>query len=137
VMFIALGALAVLGVMIWRWRRMVTATFSPDLSYAAGENPKTESLILALLLAVTIALSIKVVGVLLIASMLVIPAAAARPFAKTPEGMAQIGAALGIAAAVGGPLAALRFDTPVGPSIVVVLVVIYAASSVRSLIRGQ
>ncbi len=135
VAFIALGAFAVLVLLIWRWRRLVTATFSPDLSHAAGENPKTESLILALLLAVTIALSIKVVGVLLIASMLVIPAAAARPFAKTPEGMAQIAAALGISAGVGGPWAALQFDTPVGPSIVVVLVVMYTISSLRSLVR--
>ncbi len=135
VVFIAGGAAVILGVLAWRWQALVTATFSPDLSHAAGQNPKREGLILALLLAVTIALAIKVVGVLLISAMLIIPAATARNFAQTPENMALFAAGLGAGAAVGGPWAALRWDTPVGPTIVVVLVAFFVLASLRNMWR--
>jgi zinc transport system permease protein len=47
-------------------------------------------LVFTLLLAVVVAISMKVMGILLITSMLIIPAAAARRFARTPEGMALL-----------------------------------------------
>ena len=62
------------------------------LAYASGFDPKREQLVLTLSLAVTVAVAIKVVGVLLIAAMLIIPAAAARSLARSPESMALIAA---------------------------------------------
>jgi zinc transport system permease protein len=83
-----------------------------------------------LTLAITIAIAMKVVGVLLIVSLLIIPAATARRFARTPEQMAVGAAAAGALAAVGGLMASLQWDTPAGPSIVVVATVLFAASLV-------
>jgi zinc transport system permease protein len=83
-----------------------------------------------------VAVAIKVVGVLLIAAMLIIPAAAARPLSRTPEAMALIGAATGAASAVIGLRAAYLLDTPAGPSIVCVAAVCFACTGIlRSCVR--
>jgi zinc transport system permease protein len=72
----------------------------------------------------------KVVGILLIVSLLIIPAAAARPFARTPEQMALGAAGVGALSALGGLMASLEWDTPAGPSIVVVATALFAAGLV-------
>lgn len=123
------GAAVVIGLIGWRWSGLLTSTLNEDLAYASGIDPKREKLILTLALAITVAVAIKVVGVLLIAAMLIIPAAAARPLSRTPEGMALTGAALGAASAVIGLRMAYLFDTPAGPSIVCVAALIFAATS--------
>jgi zinc transport system permease protein len=126
------GGAVIAGVLIWRWRRLVTATVSPELAHAAGIDPEREGLVLTLLLALAVAVAIKVVGALLITALLIIPAAAARTFARTPEAMAVAAMALGGVAALGGLALAFRLDTPVGPSIVVVAIGLFAlAQGVR------
>jgi len=70
-------------------------------------------------MATVIAISIKIVGVLLITAMLIIPAATARRFAKGPEQMAFLAALFGLIAVIGGLGGSLHWDTPSGPSIVV------------------
>jgi zinc transport system permease protein len=70
----------------------------------------------------------KVVGILLITSLLIIPAAAARRFASTPEAMAALAALAGCVAVGLGLFASLRFDTPSGPSIVAAAALLFAAS---------
>ncbi len=122
------GGAVVMAVLVWRWQRMVTATVSPELAHAAGIDPGRESLVLTLLLALTVAVAIKVVGALLITALLIIPAASARMVARTPEQMAVAAMAAGGIASLGGLWLAFRLDTPVGPSIVVVAVVMFALS---------
>ncbi len=112
------GAALVLGLVAWRWSALLTATLNPDLAQASGIDPQREQLGLTLALAVTVAVAIKVVGVLLIVAMLIIPAAAARNLARTPEAMAIWGVAIGIAAALGGLGLSFAYDTPTGPTIV-------------------
>ena len=127
--FIWGGALCVVGLLIWRWQGLLTATLNEDLAYASGINPDRERLILTLALALTVAVALKVVGALLIAAMLIIPAAAARGVARSPEGMAVMAAGIGALATLGGLAASLAYDTPAGPSIVVVAGVVFAASA--------
>jgi len=112
------GGLLVLAGLVWRWSPLLTATLSEDLATASGLNPKREQLLLTMALAVVVAMSIKVVGALLIVAMLIIPAAAARGLSKTPEAMAFMAVLIGIAASIGGLFASLQWDTPAGPSIV-------------------
>ncbi|MEL6126438.1 MAG: metal ABC transporter permease [Pseudomonadota bacterium] len=130
-----LGAGVVLGLMAWRWSALLTATLNPDLATATGIDPRREQLVLTIALAVTVAVAIKVVGVLLIASLLIIPAAAARPFARTPEAMAVLAAVIGSASALLGLEASFLWDTPTGPSIVAVAALLFAASNVAALLR--
>lgn len=111
------GATLVLGLLAWRWSALLTATINPDLARAAGVDPAREELVFTLTLALTVAVAIKAVGVLLIGALLVIPAAAARPLAKGPEAMAVIAGLIGFAAVGLGFAASLWLDTPTGPSI--------------------
>ena len=120
------GAALVIVLIWWRWSALLTSTLNEEMSYASGIDPKREQLILNLSLAITVAVAIKVVGVLLIAAMLIIPAAAARGLARTPEAMALIAAAIGSISAVAGLQGAYVFDTPAGPSIVCVAAVLFA-----------
>jgi zinc transport system permease protein len=124
------GAAAVVGLLVWRWQALLTATLNPDLSFAAGGNPRREQLILTLALAIVVAAAIKVVGALLIAAMLIIPAAAARPFARTPETMAFWAAGIGVVSALGGLQMSFVFNTPSGPSIVALAAGFFAFSNI-------
>lgn len=112
------GALLVVALLYWRWSALLAATLNEDLAAASGIDAKREQLILTLALAVVVAVAIKVVGALLISAMLIIPAAAARPLTATPERMAFVATAIGIASALLGLAAAWFLDTPAGPSIV-------------------
>ncbi|MEX0278262.1 MAG: iron chelate uptake ABC transporter family permease subunit [Ruegeria sp.] len=127
------GAALVVALITWRWSELLTATLNEDLAYASGFNPKREQLILTLALSVTVAVAIKVVGVLLIAAMLIIPAAAARSLARSPESMAVIAALIGAVSSLAGLRAAYVFDTPAGPSIVCVAAIIFAAFSLTGM----
>lgn len=116
---IGCGGAAVLGVLIWIWRPLLAATVSAELADAENQRPDLMQLILMLLLALVVAMAIKLVGILLITALLIIPAATARRIAVSPEQMAIFAALIGIAAVVGGLELSLGFDTPSGPSIVV------------------
>ena len=131
------GAALVVALIGWRWSDLLTATLNEDLAYASGINPKREQLVLTLALAITVAVAIKVVGVLLIAAMLIIPAAAARPLSRTPEGMAMVAAGIGSVSALVGLRAAYVLDTPAGPSIVCVAALIFAALSIVGSLRSS
>ena len=129
------GAFGILLLLWWRWSALLTATLNADLAFAHGLNPKREELVLTLALATVVAVAIKVVGVLLIAALLIIPAASARPFAATPERMAIWAAGLGGLAAIGGIMGSFRLDTPTGPSIVCAAALIFVISSLTRLRR--
>ncbi|MDR6266807.1 MULTISPECIES: metal ABC transporter permease [Rhodobacterales] len=131
------GAALVVALIGWRWSSLLTATLNEDLAYASGINPKREQLVLTLALAITVAVAIKVVGVLLIAAMLIIPAAAARPLSRTPEGMALVAAGIGSVSALVGLRAAYVLDAPAGPSIVCVAALIFAALTLLGSLRNS
>jgi len=120
------GAALVLALLLWRWQALLTATLSPDLAHASGIDPRREQMVLTLALALVVAVAIKVVGVLLIAALLIVPAAAARPLSTTPERMAVIATLIAAASALGGLGASFRLDTPTGPTIVCVAALIFA-----------
>jgi len=129
------GAVVVVGAFWWRWTALLTATLSPDLAYAAGINPRREQLILTLMMAAVVAVAIKVVGALLITALLIIPAAAARNFANSPERMAFLAVAIGAVSAIAGLRMAVVFDSSVGPMIIVTAAIIFATSVVGRALR--
>ena len=87
-------------------------------------------------MAAVIAISMKIVGVLLITAMLIIPAATARRFASGPEQMALLAAGIGAASVLGGLFGSLEWDTPAGPSIVVAALILFVLS-LFSFISGK
>ena len=122
------GAGIILATLIYNWRPLFAATVSHDIAEAEGLRPARAKLIFTLLTACTIALSIKIVGALLITAMLIIPAATARRFAVSPESMAVGAVLIGVTSVVAGLFGSLTWDTPSGPSIVVAATLFFALS---------
>lgn len=110
--------LVILLMMRWLWRPLIALAVHEPLAQVEGVNLKLVSSAYMLLIAFTVAIAMKVVGVLLLTALLIIPAATARRFAKTPEGMVALAIVNGLIALGGGMLLSLQFDTPTGPSIV-------------------
>jgi zinc transport system permease protein len=130
------GAALVLALLIWRWQALLTTTLNEDLAVAAGHDPRRERLVLVLALALVVAVAIKIVGSLLIAALLIVPAATARQFARTPEEMAVGASIAGALAVLIGLVASLQFDTPAGPSIVTGAAFLFAAGLVLRRLKG-
>jgi zinc transport system permease protein len=126
------GAVVTVALLLWRWQGLLMSTLNPDLAFASGIHPRREQLVLTIALALVVAVAIKVVGALLIGALLIIPAAAARPLARTPEAMAAIGALIAVVAVIGGLQASLAFDTPAGPSIAALAAAAFAVTTAIS-----
>jgi len=127
-------ALAVLAAI---WRPLLAITVHEELARAEGIPVLAIQFVFALLLSIVIAVSMKIVGVLLIISLLIIPAAAARPFSRTPEQMALLAALFGAIAVAAGLGASYRWDTPSGPSVVMAAFAIFLITlAATSLKRG-
>jgi len=130
------GAVVVCGLLAWRWQALLAEVLSDDLAYASGLNPARDRMMLTLLIAAVVAVSIKVVGALLITAMLIIPAAAARMIARGPEQMAAYATLIGVIAAISGLYAARYFGTPAGPSIICGAAALFCAASAVGKVRG-
>ncbi len=122
------GGAAALAILALIWTRLLADTVSFDVARAEGLRPEAARFIFMLLVAAVVALTMKVVGILLITALLIIPGAAARNFAATPEAMAVIAAGVGVAGVVGGLHGSLYLDTPAGPTIVVAALLLFLAS---------
>jgi zinc transport system permease protein len=122
------GGIAILLILWFNWRPLLAATVSPELAEAEGLRPEASRIVLMLLMASVIAIAMKLVGVLLITSLLIIPAATARRLSATPEMMAVVAAVLGAVAVVGGLFGSRTWDTASGPSIVVMALAVFLFS---------
>jgi zinc transport system permease protein len=129
---IASMVLLVWALLKWCWNAMVAATLSPELAAAEGQSPRVAQLALTLMIAGVIAVSIKLVGALLITAMLILPAAVARGLAKTPEQMAVMASLVGALSVILGITGAWHFDTPTGPSIVLAALTMFIITQVMT-----
>ncbi len=114
------GGLAIMAGLVALWRPLLFIIVHEELAQVDGIPTGPVRLAFMLLISVVIAVAMKIVGVLLIISMLIIPAATARRLAATPEQMALFASAIGCLAVAGGLASSMTWDTPAGPSIVVV-----------------
>ncbi|MCW5731539.1 MAG: metal ABC transporter permease [Alphaproteobacteria bacterium] len=121
------GALAGLALLAL-WRPLLALTVHAELAEVEGVPVTQVRIAFMLLLAIAVSLALKVVGIVLVTSLLIIPAAAARRLAGSPEQMALAGAALGCVAVAGGLGASLIWDTPTGPSVVVTASLLFLLS---------
>ena len=122
------GGLVALAVLLAIWRPLLAMTVHEDLARVEGKPVAAVRLAFMVLMAIVIAVAMKVVGVLLITSLLIIPAATARRFARTPEQMAVLAAVVGMAAVGLGLYGSLLWDLPAGPAIVVAAALVFFLS---------
>jgi len=120
------AAALVLGTLAAIWRPLLNITLHEEMARVEGVRILPVHLAFMALVAVTIAMAMQIVGILLVVSMLIIPPAAARAFARTPEQMAGMAALMGCLAVAGGLAASFRWDLPSGPTIVVTAAAIFA-----------
>lgn len=126
------GGVPVLAALAAIWRPLLASTVHEELAQVEGVPVAFVRLAFMLLIALVIAISMKIVGVLLITSMMIIPAAAARRFSRTPEQMALVAALNGILAVSMGLAASWYWDTPAGPSVVVSAALLFSFSQMQS-----
>jgi zinc transport system permease protein len=131
------GGLGALAVLAWLWRPLLSITVHEELARVEGVPVLAVRLAFMALIAVLIAVAMKVVGILLVTSLLIIPAAAARRFARTPEAMALLAALAGVLAVVLGLAGSLAWDLPSGPAIVAAAALLFALASFSALLRPR
>lgn len=117
--WVSASVMVIGGLMALNWRGLLASTVSPELAEIDGYPVKRLNLLLVLMLAMVVALAMKIVGILLVSALLVVPAATARSFARTPQQMVLIAAVSGISSVLLGIWASFQWDTPTGPSVVV------------------
>lgn len=128
---IAIGVIFVGSILLFFWRDFLMVTINPELAQIEGLKVEKIRLILMLLTALTIALSMKFVGALIITSLLIIPSATARRFAQTPETMVLYAILFSLLAVSGGLLFSALKDSPAGPSVVVCAGILFLLSLLK------
>ena len=119
-LFVWIGGSIVLVVLILIWRPLFAGTVNLELAKAEGLNPDLANAIFTLLIASVIAISIKIVGILLITGLLIIPASASRNLSSTPIQMAIISSVIGVTCVVLGLQSSMIWNSPTGPTILAI-----------------
>jgi zinc transport system permease protein len=117
------------------WNKLVLATISIDIAKAEGINTTLINIIFMLLIAFVIAASARILGALLITSLMLIPAASARQIANSPKQMAVIASILGITSVIAGIYFSYDMDTPSGPTIIVTASAVFIVMMVYGLVK--
>jgi len=125
-----LAVLFVVIIICLNWSSLLLVTIDEDLAKAEGVNPLFINLLLTSILTIVVAVSIQIIGLLLITAMLIIPAATSRRLVNSPEMMAIVATLLGIISVILGIYLSVEIDAPSGPSIVVVSAVLFFLSHI-------
>ena len=126
-----IGGALILIVLRYIWKPLFASTVNFDLAEAEGMKPERVNTIFTILLAALIAISIKMVGVLLITGLLIIPAAMARNLSNNPRQMVILSIVGGLLSVFIGLYASFEINTPSGPSIVSVALILFILSLIK------
>ena len=123
--FFIIAAILVTSSLFFIWEKLVLMTINENIAKAENINTKIIQSIFLILLVVFVATCVKIVGILLITSMLIIPAATSRQITNSPGNMAIVSGLLGIISIFCGVYLSIKADIPTGPSIIFVLTLIF------------
>ena len=115
-------------IILFNWSSLLLVTVDEDLAKAEGINPLYMNLLLTSVLTIVVALSLQIIGLLLITAMLIIPAATARRLVNSPELMVVVATLIGIFSVIIGIFLSVEADIPSGPSIVVISAILFFLS---------
>jgi len=129
--WIIFGGMAVSIIIYVIWQPLLSISVNEELAAAEGINPTYIKSIFIFTLAFTIAIAMKVIGILLIVAFLIMPPSIARTFASTPEAMLTWSAVISILSVISGLALAYSFNTPGGPTIVCVMVTLMLLTQLK------
>tara|TARA_B100002052_G_scaffold290480_1_gene309145 strand:- start:261 stop:1067 length:807 start_codon:yes stop_codon:yes gene_type:complete len=115
-----IGVIIAITLILSNWSSLVLVTLDEDLAKSEGINPLYVNVLLTTIMTIVVALSLQIIGLLLITAMLIIPAATARRLVNSPEAMVIVSTVIGIFSVIFGIYLSVEMDLPSGPSIVVV-----------------
>ncbi len=131
IFIIWIGGVLILLVLKIIWKPLFASTVNYELAEAEGMNPARVNAIFTILMAAIIAISIKMVGLLLITGMLIIPAAMARNLSNNPVQMVVYSVIGGLLSVIVGLFASLELNSPSGPSIITAALVLFILSLIK------
>ena len=132
-----LGVLIAVFLICYNWSSLLLVTIDEDLAKAEGVNTLNINLLFTSILTIVVAISIQIIGLLLITAMLIIPAAASRRLANSPETMALVATLIGIVSVILGIMLSVEIDAPSGPSIVLVSAILFFLSPLLSIFTNK
>ena len=131
IIIIWIGGAIILLVLKYIWKSLFASTVNYELAEAEGLDPDKAKAIFTILMAAIIAISIKMVGLLLITGMLIIPAAMARNISNSPKQMILFSVIGGLLSVVIGLFTSLEFNTASGPSIIAASLFLFILSLLK------
>lgn len=123
-------ALVVIAGLVLIWRPLTFASVDPDIATARGVPVRTLSLVFMFLLGIAVALSIQVVGALLVLALLITPAAAALQVTVAPRMVVLLSITFAMVSTVGGIMLALGGRIPISPYVTTLSFLIYVVCKV-------
>ena len=130
-LIIWIGGVLILLILKYIWKPLFASTVNHELAEAEGMNPDKVNSIFTVLLAAIIAISIKIVGLLLITGMLIMPAAMARNVSNNPTQMVKLSIIGGLLSVIIGLFSSLEINTPSGPSIITAALVLFCLTLIK------
>ena len=127
-LIIGIGGPLILLILKLIWKSLFASTVNYELAEAEGLKPDRAKAIFTILMAGVIAISIKMVGLLLITGMLIIPAAMARNVSSSPQSMVIYSILGGLLSVMLGLFVSLEFNTSSGPSIIAAALFLFILS---------
>ena len=124
-LLIWIGGALILLILKFIWRPLFASTVNYELAEAEGMKPDKFNAIFTVLMAAVIAISIKIVGLLLITGMLIMPAAMGRNLSNNPQQMVILSVIAGLLSVIIGLFSSLQFNTPSGPSIITAALILF------------
>ena len=131
ILIILIGGAFILLILKLIWKPLFASTVNYELAEAEGLNPDRAKAIFTILMAAIIAISIKMVGLLLITGMLIIPAAMSRNISDSPQKMVLFSIIGGLLSVIIGLFSSLEFNTPSGPSIIAASLLLFILSLLK------
>ncbi len=133
---ITISAIVVAGLLLI-WRPLLFASTDADVAAARGVPTRLLSIVFMLLLGLAVAVSVQIVGALLVLSLLVTPAAAALRVSSSPLLVPLLSVCFAVTSTVGGILLALGGSIPISPYVTTISFTIYLVCQLIRTVRRQ
>ena len=130
-------SLAVLALYVVFYHRIFAVTFDEPFARATGIRVDFYNMLIAVLTAVTIVLGMRMIGALLISSLIIFPAMSAMRFFKRFAGVVVCAAVISVVCFIAGLTVSYEFSAPTGASVVIMNMAVFAVFCGAAFIRGK